>query len=252
MRHHIQLFTLICFSLITTSCIKQDTSAPKTTLNLRFTNEFAGQPLQLNKTYTTLLNDEVEFTTFNYYISNIQLKKADGSVWVQPESYHLLKVTDANAGVVPISLTDVPQGQYAELIFSVGVDAVRNSSGAQEGALDPINGMFWTWKTGYMFLRSEGFYIQNEQKQGAFVYHTGDNTAYQTVTLALNNVTLNTTNSEWKLKADAQQLFGGFTGAAIDLAMPAGGNSVTIKGGAKGALIANNYKQMFSLGDFQK
>jgi hypothetical protein len=252
MRYHISLFTLVCLSLLLGSCTKQETSTPQTTLTLAFANEFAGQALQLNKSYTTLLNDEVQFTTFNYYISNIKLKKADGTVWAQPESYHLLKVTDENQGLVSLNLTDVPQGEYTELTFSVGVDALRNSSGAQEGALDPVNGMFWTWKTGYMFLRGEGFYMQNGQKQGAFVYHTGDNTAYETVTLALNNSTLGVSGNEWQLKADAQKLFGGFTGSSIDLQMPDGGNSVTIKGGEKGALIAKNYGQMFSVGSLQK
>lgn len=252
MYKHISLLTLACFTLLFFGCTKTETSTPKTNVQLTFTHEFAGQTLELNKTYTTLLSDQVNFTTFNYYVSNIQLKKADGTTWTETESYHLLKVDAQNQGKITLTLTDVPQGQYTEASFSIGIDALRNSSGAQEGDLDPVNGMFWTWKTGYMFVKSEGFYYKNGQKMGAFVYHTGDNAAFQTVTLALNNTDLNAANSQLGVKADVQKMFGGFSGDAIQLNAPADGSSVTIKGGDNAVLISKNYSQMFSFDEAQK
>lgn len=253
MKQYFNSFIFACLLFGVISCqTKKDTSVPTTNVQLSFTNEFAGQPLKLNTPYTTLLNDQLLFTQFNYYVSNIQLKKADGTVWKQDESYHLLKTDDQNNGQFTLNLKDVPQGQYTEVAFSIGVDPLRNSSGAQEGALDPINGMFWTWKTGYMFVRSEGFYLQNNQKQGAWVYHTGDDASYQTITLALNNMGFNATNKQLAIKADIQKMFGGFNGDAIQLKAPADGSAISIRGGAKSILIAKNYAQMFRLNESQQ
>ena len=38
----------------------------------------------------------------------------------------------------------------------LGVDSVLNYNGVHEGALDPINGMYWTWQTGYIHCKLEG------------------------------------------------------------------------------------------------
>lgn len=252
MKKHIALSLIACLVWIVGCQQNEDTTPPNTNIQLNFSNEFAGQPLQLNTQYNTLLNDQLTITTFNYYVSNVILKKADGTVWKQDESYHLYKTDDQNNGQFNINLQDVPQGQYTELTFSVGIDPVRNSSGAQEGVLDPINAMFWTWNTGYMFVRSEGFYYKNGVKQGAWIYHTGDDASYQTVTLALNNASLSTTNNKLAVKADIQKMFGGFTGDAVQLKAPTDGSSVSVRGGATSVLISKNYKQMFSLGEIEQ
>ncbi|WP_316930094.1 MbnP family protein, partial [Hymenobacter sp. IS2118] len=44
-----------------------------------------------------------------------------------------------------LALKDIPVGDYQSVSFTVGVDSARNVAGAQTGALDPNNGMFWTW-----------------------------------------------------------------------------------------------------------
>jgi hypothetical protein len=40
--------------------------------------------------------------------------------------------------------------------FVIGVDSILNVSGVQTGALDPLNGMFWTWNSGYIVAKLEG------------------------------------------------------------------------------------------------
>jgi hypothetical protein len=51
------------------------------------------------------------------------------------------------------------------------VDSARNVSGAQKGALDPNNGMFWTWNSGYIFTKLEGYSPQSSS--GGLVFHIG-------------------------------------------------------------------------------
>ena len=50
----------------------------------------------------------------------------------------------------------MPAGNYNSLSFLLGVDSMHNVSGAQTGALDPANDMFWTWNSGYVMAKMEG------------------------------------------------------------------------------------------------
>ena len=54
------------------------------------------------------------------------------------------------------AVADLQAGKYDKLQFLLGVDSIRNCSGAQTGALDPMNGMFWTWNSGYIMFKLEG------------------------------------------------------------------------------------------------
>ncbi len=115
--------------------------------------------------------EKMTFTTLNYYISNVKLRKEDGSWWTQPESYHLIKVTENSAP--KIKLEDVPVGKYTAIEYTIGVDSTRNVSGAQTGALAASNGMFWSWLTGYIFVKAEGTSPDSGASNGEFKYHLG-------------------------------------------------------------------------------
>lgn len=111
--------------------------------------------------------DTMTFTKIKYYISNIQLQKADDSWWVEDESYHLIELGLTNE----IKLTKVPSGDYKAIRFTHGVDSLRNVSGAQEGALAVTNNMFWSWNNGYIMLKAEG--NSPQANSGNFRYHLG-------------------------------------------------------------------------------
>ena len=101
-------------------------------------------------------------------MSNISLSNDDGSTTYEfPNSYYLVDAT--NAASLNIDLEDVPNGDYTKVNFMIGVDSTRNVSGAQEGALDVANGMFWSWNMGYIFMKMEG----TVQDSIDFRYHIG-------------------------------------------------------------------------------
>ena len=81
-------------------------------------------------------------------ISNFKLKKSDGTWWIHPESYFLVDLS--NDLSTTLDLGSVPSGEYTELSYTIGVDSLRNVSGAQSGALSTTNNMFWSWNTGYI------------------------------------------------------------------------------------------------------
>jgi len=134
-------------------------------------NSSTSADFSLNNTFVHPSTQEsITFTTLNYYISNIQLRKSDGTWWSEAESYHLVILTNENAEP-KITIKDVPVADYSEIRYTIGVDSTRNVSGAQVGALDPANNMFWTWNTGYIFVKAEGNSPASES--GSFSYHIG-------------------------------------------------------------------------------
>jgi len=115
--------------------------------------------------------EELQFTKLRYYISNVQLQSAKGDTWIEEESYHIVNAENSVAGEVQLNLSDVPSGSYTSISYMIGVDSLINVSGVQEGALDPAENMFWSWNTGYIFIKAEG--QSDASANGAFTYHLG-------------------------------------------------------------------------------
>lgn len=111
--------------------------------------------------------DSLTFTKFRYYVSNIRLKKEDGTWWAEPNSYHIVD----QAVSTELDLDAVPAGNYTDLEFVLGVDSIRNVSGAQDGALSVTEGMFWDWNSGYIMLKAEG--TSPDATANNFAFHLG-------------------------------------------------------------------------------
>lgn len=130
-------------------------AGPTGSLYLELEPSVGAAPLQLNAgTYANGNGEQFTVSAFKYYLSNVKLRRVDGSQYAVPDSYFLVDV--AQAGSQHITLPGVPAGEYTGLSFVVGVDSARNVAGAQTGALDPVHGMFWDWNSGYIFMRLEG------------------------------------------------------------------------------------------------
>ena len=134
-------------------CCLQQSYAQKNeaSITLRFQYIANDKPLVLaDSTYTNAFGEQYTITKLKFYISNPRFivkekNNKEASVFL----------IDA-AGDDSISFK-APAGEYSKLMFSIGVDSALNSSGAQAGALDPLNGMFWTWNSGYVYFKMEGY-----------------------------------------------------------------------------------------------
>ena len=209
------------------------------TVDLEMENVVGTQPLVLNVTQGTNANNETfKVTKFLYYVSNLKLTKTDGTVYAVPESYYL--VNQADVTTHKIALKDIPAGDYNKISYIVGVDSARNVAGAQTGALDPANNMFWTWNSGYIYLKMEGTSAQSPT--GALTFHIGGfkspNSAIRTVTLNTPaNINLQVRNDhkpEVHIKADVMKMFSGVTPVRF-------ADTYTVMGGPNVVPIANNY-----------
>jgi hypothetical protein len=127
-------------------------------------------PFSLNSSLVHPMNqDTMTFTTFKYYISNFKLKKSDGTWWTHPESYFL--VDQSIASTMNLNLGSIPTGEYTEMSYILGVDSIKNVSGAQSGALSTANNMFWSWNSGYIMVKAEG--TSPQSANGSFAFHLG-------------------------------------------------------------------------------
>jgi len=177
------------------SCTKDEsTSTTKGDVKIEFTYVFGASalPWAINQTMKhPATGDTLTFTEFSFYVSNVKLKKEDGTWWSEPESYHLIcaKCTDKNMFI----MKDVPAGKYTEMAYTLGVDSLRNVSGAQTDDLSASKGMFWSWSTGYIMLKAEG--ASPQSTDGTFTFHlggfTGSNNVVTPKTITFGSAVVN-------------------------------------------------------------
>ena len=140
------------------------------TLKITFIHTVNHQPLALDSvTYTNPFAEQYTITKFRYYISNITLG-LPGHSYAEKNSYHLVDVS--KQGSLSFSFAAVA-GTYTRLSFLLGVDSLKNVSGAQSGALDPVNDMFWTWMSGYVMAKMEGNSPVSNTVNNKIEYHIG-------------------------------------------------------------------------------
>lgn len=140
-------------------------------LNVEFVNTVENEILELGKKYLNPSGDTFTVSKFNYYISNVVLVKEDDSLLTLSNTYYLIEASKPESA--KLSLGSIPFGKYKAIRFLLGVDSLRNVSGAQTGALDPAKGMFWNWSTGYIMLKLEGLAPTSTAFANIIEYHLG-------------------------------------------------------------------------------
>jgi hypothetical protein len=234
-------------------CKKDVVVAAPPTVSLEFEQTVGADPLVLGtKTYTTPAGDQFKINIFRQYISNIVFTKTDGSTYAVPESYYLLDA--AKPDNQHITLTGVPEGDYKGITFTIGVDSARNVSGAQKGALDPSNNMFWSWDSGYIFTKLEGYSPQSTTS--AITFHIAGfkkpNNTIRTVSPAFPSGTTLLVradhNPEIHLNMDVMAMFVGKPGVAGTGDIRFNTMPDVQSAGANAVRLANNYAAgMFSI-----
>jgi hypothetical protein len=139
---------------------------------LEFQPVIGGQMLQLDS-HVFIINsvDSITFETFRFYISNIELLKNDAVVWKENNSFHLIDAS--NKSSLQIIFASLPVKDFDQISFNIGIDSSVNVAGAAGGALDPTNGMYWTWQSGYINFKLEGRNNRCNTRNNEFQFHIG-------------------------------------------------------------------------------
>lgn len=152
------LFGLTAATALLGGCRHDGDSQPTVgAVTFALDNRVGTQPLALDGTaYTTPGGETFTVSTFKYYVSNIQLTKADGSTYAAPGEYHLIDASKPTS--TSFTVGNVPTGDYRGVSFVVGVDSTTTKADplALLGDLNPANAMYWAWATGHIFLKLEG------------------------------------------------------------------------------------------------
>jgi hypothetical protein len=155
-------------------------------LRISFRPVYGAAPLIPVKKYDAGKNGgSIRVNTLRFYISNVKLQRENATVWQEKNSVHLIDFT--NASTFNIHLSDVPDVKYDELVFNLGIDSITNVSGAMGGDLDPTNGMYWTWQSGYVNMKLMGTYSDESIRNKEFQFHIG---GYQFPYYAMQTVSL--------------------------------------------------------------
>lgn len=227
-------------------------------LRIAFDNVVSTSDLKLGTaTYQNAAGESFTITKFNYFISNIKLRKADGSVYVVPQDSSYFLIQEEKPASQTITLSSVPTGNYTGMTFTVGVDSARSLANIslRTGVLDPAlnDGMYWDWNSGYIFMKIEGTStVAPATQNNTFFYHIGGfGGGYngkktinnlRTITLAFTDSGANVQSNaipSVRITTDAMKIFNGSTKLSI-------AQYPSVMFDDYSPNIANNYAQMFS------
>lgn len=178
-------FTAAFFSIFLISCNDDEPvtdPATKGSIRIEFDNVAGDRDLKLNTdTYQNAAGESFTVSRLNYYISNIKLKNADGTVFTVPQDSSYFLIREAVAESQQITINNVPSGEYTGVEFMIGIDSLKSVADASQrkGILDTGSGptneeeMYWNWNPGYIFLKMEGSSPVAGSPNGKFYYHIG-------------------------------------------------------------------------------
>jgi hypothetical protein len=214
-------------------------------VKITFINCMGNQTMSLDSTYTNCWNESFSISQLKYYISNIALQTSNHTVTGEQNSYHLVNEADDFSKNFSFYLSP---DTYTSISFLIGVDSLKNVSGAQTDALDPLNGMFWTWNTGYIMFKMEGNSPQSSAVNNKIEYHIGGFAGgYNTVKkMAINfpggPVSLNKNKTiEIVIRTNLNKLWNAINKLKITQ------TPVCTTPGVLAAQIASNYAQVFEI-----
>lgn len=151
---------IFCYFFIPGIGLAQDAGM----LSISFSLEANGSPILLRDTaYKNSFGETYTINKLKCYAGQWQFNQ-------QAIDKYLLVNAATEENKIDFSL---PAGHYPQFSFLLGVDSMRNCSGAQDGALDPMNDMFWTWNSGYIMFKLEGNSLQSAADLNRIEWHIG-------------------------------------------------------------------------------
>lgn len=156
---------LIIGILLVAGCRDQDDIPDTGAIEIRFDNVIGSISTQIlseeyteEYPYTNELGQTFNLVTLRYIISEVVFEGPDGAYHADPlianasetHGYHLIDESDISSQ--RIRFQDIPPGTFNKVSFTLGVE----QEGVEQGAAIFIDGMFWTWNSGYIALKIEG------------------------------------------------------------------------------------------------
>lgn len=153
-----RLILMLLFPLI--SCA-QDYS-------VRFSLCINNQEIELGKNYS-IDENEIKIENLKFYISSLAFYNKNKLVYKDSILARLIDLENRES----LNLKFDKIKKIDRIVFNLGIDSLINVSGALGGDLDPTNGMYWTWQSGYINFKLEGTDPRCKSRHHRFQYHLG-------------------------------------------------------------------------------
>jgi hypothetical protein len=102
-----------------------------------------------------------------FYVSEVSLVSDDKSILFNKS--FLIDLEESNS----MSLEIPEKFKIKQLFFLLGTDSITNVSGAMDGDLDPLKGMYWTWQSGFVNVKIDGALLKSDGESDVFHFHLG-------------------------------------------------------------------------------
>ena len=139
--------------------------AAKAQINVSF--RWGNEPIALEN-YYPLGKDSISFNELKMYLSDFQFSSKNRNH--QIIGPHLIQLEDSSS----LSLfPEYPIDDCQSMSFHFGLDSFYHVSESVEGALNPMNGMYWAWNSGYIQFKSTGTFTGIKMSDQSFELHLG-------------------------------------------------------------------------------
>ncbi len=135
-----------------------------------FTPTIEKESMIINKLFNL---DSISFqiTNLKYYISDFSILYKGKLVASSSQKYNLIDFESVEKSQFTVNFWEnLP---FDIVTFKLGVDSLASISGVYEGNLDPMNGMYWTWQSGFINFKLEGISPNCLTRQNKFQLHIG-------------------------------------------------------------------------------
>jgi hypothetical protein len=188
-------------------------------INNAFATPLAKIKVVLNR---PTLADSISIDVFKCYLSNIVISDSNNKKDLSPSNCHLLDFSNSDTALLFVS----PFENANSFEFNLGIDSIINTSGALGGQLDPSNGMYWTWQSGYINFKIEGSSPISAARNHEFQFHAG---GYTYPNNALNSIKFELQpNKAFQLEIDLELFFKLISLKNLNHVMSPGPNAVKI------------------------
>ncbi|MEP6748189.1 MAG: MbnP family protein [Bacteroidota bacterium] len=233
-------FVIVLFICLATGGFTFIYKNKEATTAIHFKNLVGNKELKLfDETYTNNFGEPFVINKFRYYISHISIVDGSDKEINLSNNYYLVNEDDSLSKMIQL-----PAAGIKSISFLIGVDSAKNISGVQTGSLDPMNGMFWTWNSGYVFAKLEGQSDSSHAPAHSFTWDVGGFRAREN---ALRRIKLNvpagrsSADNVIVVQADILKWFSGAHPLKISQ------SPVCHQPGVLAMQIADNYSAMFSI-----
>ena len=171
-------------------------------VKLKITPLFNNQSITENTWFVSSQKDSIQFTKLKFYFTDFQAKSINGEINIIDHSNYLIDIFQPETLEILLSTVSFSNGD--ELSFNLGVSSDMNTTGAHSVALDPSNGMFWSWQSGYINFKIEGISPSSKTRQNKFQFHIG---GYQSPYNTLRRLTFILNKQTTQLNLNLEEFF---------------------------------------------